>query len=196
MYFEPLTTWMVVLIADGIIVSGEQLTDSKMYQYYKRNATEGNAFLNNEIRRRLGTQAYLADSEVKFIHRLLNNFKSRVEYRYFPLELDPDVQTLIINLYVECITSHTKTLHQYENSYKNSKSAEHKTRLEQYICEEKRIISFCQQILTSIEEQRKKKAETDKKRAEESKKATTGFAFLLILLTVVFLIVLCIVSGQ
>lgn len=36
MYFDPLTTWLVVLLADGIILGNEQGSDYKTRLYYEK----------------------------------------------------------------------------------------------------------------------------------------------------------------
>lgn len=52
MYFDPLSTWLVTLIADGIIVTNEKFGDSSAQsQYDQERIKQGNQWLNSDIRR-------------------------------------------------------------------------------------------------------------------------------------------------
>ena len=52
MYFDPLSTWLVVLIADGINIAGEKFGgNSAQAEYDRKRIKQGNEWLNGDIRR-------------------------------------------------------------------------------------------------------------------------------------------------
>ena len=139
MYFDPLTTWIVALLADGIILSGENVSDAEVAQYYKKQVKESNANLNAELRHRLANKNYSISFEMGRVTHLLEYYKNRFEYRYGAVQLDPDVQELVINLYEESIAEHQKILQTYEDSYVKQKVAGYPTILEKMIEKEKNV---------------------------------------------------------
>ena len=190
MYFDPLTTWIVALLANGTVLAGEHVSDAEVTQYYKNEVRKSNINLNNEIRRRFANSDHLADFQIRELRRLLNYYKNRFEYRYGAVELDPDVQTLIINLFEKYIVEHKEILQRYEESYNKRKTTEHVSYLERSINEEQTELAFCQQVITAVEEQRrrKKQEEAEKQKAEEKESKSGCFYVIFFVVLIVSII--------
>ena len=75
MYFDPLTSWLVALIADGIVISSEHVSDSKMSEHYKENGRRINAGVNGDISR-IKTRGYFSAENA------LENIKATIERIY------------------------------------------------------------------------------------------------------------------
>ena len=46
MYFDPLSAWLVALIADGVIVAGEKGNSGAAAEYHKKSIKQNNDILN------------------------------------------------------------------------------------------------------------------------------------------------------
>ena len=155
MYFDPLTSWIVALLADGFILSKEHISDAKVVQYYKGRVKESNNWLNSEIRQRLINEHYDVDTEIRKITCSLEYYKNRYEYRYGAMELEADVQEMVLNLYQKAIDTHSERLLNLEKRKNNLDPGIQLPYLDQLIAKEKDQISSCQQILTAVEELRR-----------------------------------------
>ena len=51
MYFDPLSAWLVTLIADGIIIAGEKSRGGSAAEYNQQRVKQANNMLNGDIRR-------------------------------------------------------------------------------------------------------------------------------------------------
>lgn len=51
MYFDPLSAWLVALIADGIVVAGERSRGGSASEYDQKRVKQANEMLNGDIRR-------------------------------------------------------------------------------------------------------------------------------------------------
>lgn len=51
MYFDPLSAWLVALIADGIMIAGEKNRGESVSEYNQKNIKQSNDMLNANIRR-------------------------------------------------------------------------------------------------------------------------------------------------
>lgn len=51
MYFDPLSSWLVALIADGIVVAGERSRGGSASEYDQKRVKQANEMLNSDIRR-------------------------------------------------------------------------------------------------------------------------------------------------
>ena len=191
MYFDPLTSWIVVLLANGVSLAGEHVSDAEVTQYYKNKVKESNHMLNSQLRHRLTQKYYLVDSEIQHTVWLLDYYKKKFEYRYGVVELEPDVQQLIINLYKECIDKHTESLRGYEKCRGTSRTAEHATYIEKCIATEKTKIVSCQQVIEAVEEERRRKQREaeERQKAIENESPVAGFLGLLFLLFLVIVVI-------
>ena len=158
MYFDPLTTWIVSLLANGSVLSGEYVSNAEVTRYYKNKVKESNIRLNSELRRLLLNRSSLADFQVSRIRHFLEYYKNRFEYRYGAVELAPDVQELMINLFRKYVSEHKEILKKCEETYdKKIATGQSTSYIEQRINEEKTELLFCQQVLAAVEEQRRYK---------------------------------------
>ncbi len=164
MYFDPLTTWIVTLLADGIILSGEHECRYETRLYYEKIAKETNVRLNGDLRRLLGTYSNLAEFQVRQIRYTLECYRKKFEYRYGAMELDPDVQERILILFKKYVIEHQEVLKKHEETY-NRKivTGQNVSYITGRINEEKTELAFCQQVLMAVEEQRRHKQEMLKK---------------------------------
>lgn len=51
MYFDPLSAWLVSLIANGIVIAGEKSKGGSIAEYHQKNIQQSNRMLNANIRR-------------------------------------------------------------------------------------------------------------------------------------------------
>lgn len=197
MYFDPLTTWLVVLLADGIILGNEQGSDYKTRLYYEKKAEETNVLLNGDLRRLLGTYSHLADFQVREIRHFLECYRKRFEYRYGAMKLDHDVQERILTLFEKYVNEHQEIIKKHEETYnKKIATGQSVSYTERRINEEKTELAFCQQVLIAVEEQRRNKQELSKKQNESQgdSSASGCSCSLVITLLIVFIVVLVIAA--
>lgn len=177
MYFDPLTTWVVSLLANGTVLSGEYVSDAKVTQYYKNKVKESNANLNAELRRRLSNRSSLPDFQMREIRILLKYYQNRFEYRYGAVELAPDVQELMIKIFRKYVSEHSGILQKCEEIYnKKLTTGQDVSYVKRCISEEKTELAFCNQVLSAVEEQLrlKKQREGEKQKAQEIETLTSG----------------------
>ena len=68
MYFDPISTWLVSLIADGIVVAGNKGKCFSVTEYEQKRINEANASLNANIRR-IKDKYGLVLAEAAYKHR-------------------------------------------------------------------------------------------------------------------------------
>lgn len=51
MYFDPISSWLVALIADGIVIAGERSRGISASEYDQKRVKQANEMLNGDIRR-------------------------------------------------------------------------------------------------------------------------------------------------
>ena len=148
MYFDPLSTWLVVLIADGINIANEKLGgNSAQEEYDRERIKQGNEWLNGDIRRVknkyglvLPEMAY--DQIQLHIRTTRNSFVFK--HTNAPIVIDLDNQEYIIDLLEACSKCYGKYSHDDAKKksqwYKNA-AIEARQKKDQYArdLEEKRI---------------------------------------------------------
>lgn len=155
MYFDPLSAWLVTLIADGIMVAGDKKGYSSPTERRRQIAKEYNDRLNGYIRgiqRRNGLT--LAERSLNEIQNDIKMIKRDFSFQYSQghIVIELDNQEYIIALLEKCADNYSK--YSYEEAvnkaqwYRNA-AIEARRRKEQYIkaLEEARI--------KAAEEQRK-----------------------------------------
>ena len=117
MYFDPLSAWLVALIADGIMIVEEKSNVGTIAEFHRKNIEQNNRSLNAEIRciknrysLNFAEQAY---NQIKFQISVTKNsyfFKSA----HGQIVIDLDNQEYIISLLEEC----AKNYYQYYKKYR------------------------------------------------------------------------------
>ena len=148
MYFDPLSAWLVALIADGIIISGEKGNSGAVAEYHKKSIKQSNDIMNAQIRRIkdkyglvLAEQAY---EQIQLQIKVTKNSFS-FQYAHGQIVIDLDNQEYIIAVLEECAKRFNKydSVEKYRQKaewYKNA-AVEARRRKEQYAkeLEENRI---------------------------------------------------------
>jgi hypothetical protein len=198
MYFDPLTTWLVALLVNGSVLSGEHVNDAQVTQYYKNKAKETNIRLNADLRRLIAGNSHLTFFQMREIRYFLESYKKHFEYRYGAVEFAPDVRELMINAFREYVTEHKVTLQQYKETYTQKVATGQRVSfIEQRIREEETELTFCQQVLTAVEEQRKRKEreEAAKKKTSGGNSSATGCSGALVLLILIVAFIVFVIAA-
>ena len=105
MYFDPLSTWLVALIADGIVISGERGRSGSAAEYNQKRVKQANAMLNGDIRRvkeKYGlVLPEMAYEQIQLHIRVTKNSFS-FQYAHGQITIDLDNQDYIIALLEAC----------------------------------------------------------------------------------------------
>lgn len=130
MFFDPLTTWLVVLIGDGIVISNSHASNSRMTQHYKERGKLINDSMNASILK-------IRDDGYFNAEYALEKIKHHVEYAqnsyaikhgYAKFEISRESYEFILKLCEECRTNFTEKyelyLKKYEDGINNGKSPE------------------------------------------------------------------------
>jgi len=138
MYFDPLSAWLVALIADGIVIAGQKSTGGTAVEYHQKNIKQRNANLNGAIRRikeKYGlTLAEMAYEQIQLQIKIAKNSIS-FQHGNGQIVIDLDNQEYIISVLEECSKWYGK--YSYEEAkkkaewYKNA-AVEARRRKEQY----------------------------------------------------------------
>lgn len=150
MYFEPISAWLVALIADGIILIDEKSRGPTVTEYNQKHVKQSNEILNNNIRRvrkdyGLGLPEMAFEKIKLHIQTTQKDFSFR--YAHGQILIDLDNQDYIIELLEACEKrfSQHSIVEEYRKKAEWYKSAanEAKRRKEEYIkkCEEERILN-------------------------------------------------------
>ena len=123
MYFDPLSAWLVALIADGTIIAGEKFGGrSAMAEYDKKRIKERNEWLNNDIRRlKEKFELVMPEHTYERIQTQIKIYRDSVSFTRPndpPIVIDLDNQEYIISLLEEC----SKRYSQYSNDEFRQKS--------------------------------------------------------------------------
>lgn len=120
MYFDPLTAWLVALISDGIIISGEHVSSSKMAQHRKEWAKMSNDIMNGSILSLRNKGYASAESALNTIKIYVEHAQKSYEIRqgYAKLEISKESFDFIIKLCEECRTDYLKQYETYASIYK------------------------------------------------------------------------------
>ena len=106
MYFDPLSTWLVALIADGIIISGEKFGgNSAQAEYDRKRIKQQNEWLNADIRRTKDKFGLVMPEQTyESIQRRIKVTKDSLVFKYTnaPIIIDLDNQEYLISLLEEC----------------------------------------------------------------------------------------------
>ena len=109
MYFDPLSAWLVSLIADGIIIADEKTRGGSASEYEEKRIQQGNAMLNGDIRRIKAKYGYdlpeMALDQVKLHIRVTQN-SFPFQKAYGRIVIDLDNQDYIIELLEKCADSY------------------------------------------------------------------------------------------
>lgn len=124
MYFDPLSTWLVVLIADGINIAGEKIGGrAKLSEYDQKCIKQANEWLNGDIRR-VKDKYELALPEMAYeqIQLHIKTTKNSIAFKCAngQIILDLDNQEYIIAVLEEC----AKRFSKYEAVEKYREKAE------------------------------------------------------------------------
>lgn len=125
MYFDPLTSWLVALIADGISISGSRVSNSQMAQHYRESAKRTNAIMNGSILRIRDKGYFSAESALNDIKLHVEWAESsyEIKHRYAKLEISKDSFDFIVKLCEECKKEHLEQYETYANIYKKQLDA-------------------------------------------------------------------------
>lgn len=123
MYFDPLSSWLVVLIADGISIAEEKLGGGTISEFHQNNIKQRNNMLNGDIRRikeKYGLT--LAEMAYEQIQLQIKITKDSLSFRQAngQIVLDLDNQEYIISVLEECAKRYSK----YKNVEEYRKKAE------------------------------------------------------------------------
>ena len=119
MFFDPLTAWLVTLIADGIIISGEHVSSSEMAQHYKDSAKRTNGIMNGSILSIRNKGYFSAESALRDIKTHVEWAQKSYEIRqgYAKLEISRESFDFIVKLCEECRADYLKQYETYSNIY-------------------------------------------------------------------------------
>lgn len=139
MYFDPLSAWLVSLIANGIVIAGEKSKGGSIAEYHQKNIQQSNRMLNANIRRIKEKHGLvLAESAFEKIQLHIRTVTKSYSFQAAngQIVLDLDNQEYIIDLLEECAKyfSQYKSVEKYRQKaewYKNA-AIEAKLRKEQY----------------------------------------------------------------
>ena len=111
MYFDPLSGWLVALIADGIMIASEKSHSGSAEQYHQQNIKQRNRILNADIRRIkekyslvLAERAY---EQIQMHIKVIRNSFSFQQHRG-QIIIDLDNQEYIISILEECAKHYEK----------------------------------------------------------------------------------------
>ena len=125
MYFDPLSAWLVALIADGIMIAEEKCSGGTIDEYHRKIVMQGNESLNGEIRaiKRMYSlnQAELAFNQIKQkIHLSKNSYFFKSANGQIVIDLDN--QEYIISLLEECAKKYDEYYKEYKKEEQRQKA--------------------------------------------------------------------------
>lgn len=111
MYFDPLSAWLVALIADGIVVAGERSRGCPASEYDQNRVQQANQRLNSNIRQVKNKYGLdlpeLAYEQIQLHIRVTKNSFS-FQYAHGQIIIDLDNQEYIIVLLEACSKCYSK----------------------------------------------------------------------------------------
>lgn len=118
MYFDPVSSWLVILLANAPEILSEKLGGDQSAEYYRENLALYTKMLNAEIRAikdKTGIDQY-PDMTLERIQRSIRstqNVCSAIKYGYGKLIIDPDNQEYIVNLIAKCAEQYRELERKY-----------------------------------------------------------------------------------
>jgi len=113
MYFDPLSAWLVSLIADGLIIAGEKSNRGAGAEYNKKCIQDYNRSLNGDIRR-IKKDYGSAEAAYKQIQLRIKSTKRSLQFcTNVQIIIDLDNQEYIISILEEC----SKKYEEYYKKY-------------------------------------------------------------------------------
>ena len=112
MYFDPLSAWLVALIADGLVIAGEKCgSGSAQADWDRERIIQGNKWLNNDIRNI--KSKYGLDSSIMAYEKIqmrIRTTKNSIAFKYAngEIAIDPDNQEYIITLLETCAKHYSR----------------------------------------------------------------------------------------
>lgn len=148
MYFDPLSAWLVSLVSNGIVVSGEKSLGGNTADYHQKRINQSNDMLNGDIRR-IKNKYGLSSPEIAYEQIQLHISVTKKSFSFQSangqIVIDIDNQEYIIEILEECAKfySQYESLEEYRTKAEWFKKAatEARRRKEQYakVLEENRI---------------------------------------------------------
>ena len=171
MFFDPLSTWLVVLIADGINLAGEKLNGGMAAEYDDKTIKICNEQLNEYIRKvKKDYGLILAERAYEQIQLYIKIVRKNYSFQYAhgQIVIDLDNQEYIIALFEECAKKYSKyeDVEEYRQKAKeyNDAAIEARQRKEQ-----------CSKELEMIRVKEAKEREKEAKEQEKQRRASNIF---------------------
>lgn len=118
-FFDPLTSWITVLIADGIMVADEKCKGPSKSELDRKHVKQSNDMLNADIRRikeKYGlVLADMAYDQIQ-LHIKITREGTLFQLANGQIELTPENQDYIIEVLEKCVSKYSKY------SYKEAKT--------------------------------------------------------------------------
>lgn len=158
MYFDPLSAWLVSLIADGIIIAGEKSNRGAGEDFNQRYIKDYNKFLNGDIRRiKEKYGLILAEHAYKQIQLHIKATKKCLEFcTNVQITIDLDNQEYIISVLEECFKK-------YDCYYKEYSSEDYRQKAEWFRNSAIEARQRKDQYAKELEESRVKEAKEQEK---------------------------------
>ena len=197
MYFDPLTAWLVALLADGAVIAGNHTSSSKMNQYYKEGAKRTNDMMNGSI-------LSIRDNGYASAESALNDIKFQIEWaqksyeisnRYEELKISRESYEFILKLCEEskvyCEKQYDLYFRLYKKRINNGEYSNDLTDLRQTMDKFQYKAKEYQSILVEAQKGREKAIQKEQERA---KKLADSDSNSVIILKSLLVIGLCIVG--
>ena len=197
MYFDPLTAWLVALLADGTVIAGNHTSSSKMNQYYKESAKRTNDMMNGSI-------LSIRDNGYASAETALNDIKFHIEWaqksyeisnHYGELEISKESYEFILRLCEEskvyCEKQYDLYFRLYKKKINNGECSKDLTDLQQTMDKFQYKAKTYQSILIKAQKGREKAIQ---KEQEREKKLAESDSNSVIILKSFLVIGLCIVG--
>ena len=123
MFFDPISTWLVVLIADGMLIADEKCKSKSVAEIDRNRVKRCNEMLNGDIRRIKNKYGLiLAEEAYNQIKLHINVTKNSFSFQYAhgQIVIDIDNQEYIIQVLEACAERYSK----YDNVEEYHKKAE------------------------------------------------------------------------
>lgn len=205
MFFDPLTTWLVVLLGDGLVISSNHVSDSKMAKHYREMAKMHNGMINGTILRLCNKGYSSAEYALQEIKRSVEFAQKQTEFRegYAKLEISPESYEFIVKLCEECKENYYKqykTFSQiYQERVKKGEPKENLIELHKKVEELHSKANSYQSILDLVEKRKTEaihqEEEKAKRLAESDSNGTVIIKCIVAVLLVVFAFAICL-SGD
>lgn len=119
MFFDPLTSWLVVLIADSISASSNHVSNAQMAEHYRNSAKRTNSIMNGSIlalRNKGYVSAEYALRDIKvYVEWAQKSYE--ISHGYAKLEISRESFEFIIKLCEECKAKFSNDYETYSRIY-------------------------------------------------------------------------------